>query len=58
MPKDKTEVFDDMFDLLTNFTSEFREVIENDEPMNGCDAVDSLIDLYYKAKKALDIENG
>ena len=51
---DDKEMFNKMHDLLYNFVEEMREVVENDEPFPGTDAVDVLVDLYYRAKGAIN----
>jgi hypothetical protein len=45
---DKTELHDGMFNLLEQFHNEFHDAVTNDEPIQGSDAVDILVQLWSR----------
>lgn len=45
---DKAEAFDKMQDLLEGFHAYHKYEIENEEPMNGAQAVDDLVSFWVQ----------
>ena len=42
--------------LLRKFIEDWREPIENEEPIQGSDSVDYMVNFWHRAVKALEVK--